>query len=178
MKTLEIRESPVTLELAKQHLRVDSGNHDDNLITAKLDMAVAVAEDMTGRIIREKAVSFDVLMPTDAPIVRLPVPTTRIERLTVSQSFIPDEGYTLLEDDYTPMLVTEPQYAGERISVTAVVGYNKDIIPPAIKAAILLTLGTLYDNESDNLVGRSVSELSLTAEKLLLPWRVTPYGDV
>jgi hypothetical protein len=48
----------------------------------------------------------------------------------------------------------------------------------AIKAAILLILGTLYDNESDNIVGRSVSELSLTAEKLLAPWRVTPYRDV
>ncbi|WP_418991120.1 head-tail connector protein [Alistipes sp.] len=76
------------------------------------------------------------------------------------------------------MLITEPQYAGQRISVTAIVGYNKDNIPPAIKAAILLILGTLYDNESDNLVGRTVSELSLTAEKLLFPWRVTPYGDV
>ena len=72
MKTLEIRESPITLDLAKQHLRVGSATHDDTLITAKLDMAVAVAEDRTGRIIREKKVSFDVLIPTDAPIVRLP----------------------------------------------------------------------------------------------------------
>lgn len=178
MKTLEIRESPITLELAKQHLRVGSSTHDDTIIAAKLDMAIAVAEDMTGRIIREKKVTFDVLIPTDAPLVRLPVPTTQIERLCVSQSLIPEKDYTLLEDDYTPMLVTELQYAGERVSIVAIVGYNKDNIPSAIKAAILLILGTLYDNESDNLVGRSVSELSLTAEKLLLAWRVTPYGDV
>lgn len=178
MKTLEIREPPITLGLAKQHLRVGSATHDDTLITAKLDMAVAVAEDMTGRIIREKSVSFDVLIPTDAPIVRLPVPTTQIVRLSVSHSLIPEEDYTLLADDYEPLLVTEPQYGGEKITVTAIVGYSKDNIPPAIKAAILLTLGTLYDNESDNLVGRSVSELSLTAEKLLQPWRITPYGHV
>lgn len=178
MKTLEIRESPITLELAKQHLRVGSATHDDTIIAAKLDMAIAVAEDMTGRILREKKVTFDVLIPTDAPLVRLPVPTTQIERLCVSQFLISEKDYTLLEDDYTPMLVAEPQYVGQRISVVAIVGYNKDNIPPAIKAAILLILGTLYDNESDNLVGRSVSELSLTAEKLLLPWRVTPYGDV
>nr|DAO74568.1 MAG TPA: Head Tail Connector Protein [Caudoviricetes sp.] len=178
MKVIEIRELPITLELAKQHLRVGSATYDDMLIAAKLDMAVAVAEDRTGRIIREKKVSFDVLMPTDAPIVRLPVPTTQIERLAVSHSSIPEKDYTLLEDDYEPLLVTEPQYSGEKITVTAIVGYNKDNIPPAIKAAILLTLGTLYDNESDNLVGRSVSELSLTADKLLQPWRVTPYGHV
>lgn len=178
MKTLEIRELPITLELAKQHLRVGSATHNDALIAAKLDMAVAVAEDMTGRMIRERRVSFDVLIPTDTPTVRMSVPTSQIERLAVSQFVIPEKDYTLLEDDYQPLLITEPEYLGERISVTAVVGYNKDTIPPAIKAAILLILGTLYDNESDNLVGRSVSELSLTAEKLLLPWRVTPYGDV
>lgn len=49
-------------------------------------------------------------------------------------------------------------------------------LPPAIKSAILLTVGTLLDNESDALVGRSVSQLPLTAEKLLLPWRVHPYS--
>ena len=178
MRTIEIREPPVTLELAKQHLRVGSTTHDDTLIAAKLDMAVAVAEDMTGRTIRAKKVVFDVLIPTDAPIVRLPIPTMLIERLTVSQSLVPEPDYMLLMDDYEPMLIIEPQYAGEKASVLAIVGYDKDSLPPAIKAAILLILGTLYDNESDNLVGRSVSELSLTAEKLLLPWRVTPYGNV
>lgn len=178
MKTIEIRESPLTLEVAKQHLRVGSTPDDDTIIAAKLDMAIAVAEDMTGRTIRAKKVVFDVLIPTDTPIVRLPVPTMQIERLAVSRSSIPEQNYTLLEDDYEPMLVTEPEYCGQRIAVTAIIGYDKEQIPPAIAAAILLILGTLYDNESDNLIGRSVSELSLTAEKLLLPWRVTPYGHV
>jgi hypothetical protein len=178
MRTIEIRELPITLELAKQHLRVGSTTHDDTLIAAKLDMAVAVAEDMTGRTIRAKKVVFDVLIPTDAPIVRMPIPTTQIEQLTVSQSLVPEPEYMLLMDDYEPMLIVEPQYAGERVTVSAIIGYNKDSLPPVIKAAILLILETLYDNESDNLVGRSVSELSLTAEKLLLPWRVTPYGNV
>ncbi|WP_289065462.1 head-tail connector protein [uncultured Alistipes sp.] len=141
-------------------------------------MAVAAAEDMTGRTIREKRVRFDVSIPSDAPIVRLPVPTMRIERFSVSRIIVSESDYTLMEDDYAPMLIAEPQYGGQTATVTAVVGYDKESIPPAIEAAILLILGTLYDNESDNLVGRSVSELPLTAEKLLLPWRVTPYGDV
>lgn len=178
MTVIEMREPPITLELAKQHLRVGSTTHDDTLIAAKLDMAVAVAEDMTGRTIREKRVRFDVSIPSDAPIVRLPVPTTCIERLSVSRTIVPESDYTLLADDYDPMLITEPQYSGETATITAIVGYDKERIPPAIEAAILLILGTLYDNESDNLVGRSVSELSLTAEKLLLPRRVTPYGNV
>lgn len=56
--------------------------------------------------------------------------------------------------------------------------FTQETFPPAIRAAVLLILGTLFDNESDQIVGRSVNELSLTAEKLLLPWRITPYGDV
>ncbi|MFI3299249.1 MAG: head-tail connector protein [Rikenellaceae bacterium] len=55
--------------------------------------------------------------------------------------------------------------------------FTAETLPPAIKAAILLILGTLYDNHTDQIIGRSVSELSLTAEKLLLPWRITPYSQ-
>lgn len=99
---------PISLELAKAHLRVGDATHDDELIAAKLEMAFGIAEDMTNRDFIE---------------------------------------------------------------------FSADTLPPAVCAAILLILGTLYDNESDNVVGRSVSELSLTAEKLLLPWRITPYGS-
>ena len=59
----------------------------------------------------------------------------------------------------------------------AIEEYTEENLPPAIKAAVLLILGTLFDNESDTLVGRSVSQLPMTAEKLLLPWRIHPYGE-
>ena len=58
-----------------------------------------------------------------------------------------------------------------------VASYTEETLPPAIKVAVLLILGTLFDNESDALVGRSVSQLPLTAEKLLMPWRIHPYSD-
>ena len=44
MRVLENGEPPITMDLARQHLRVGSATHDDTLIAAKLDMAVAVAE--------------------------------------------------------------------------------------------------------------------------------------
>ena len=77
------------------------------------------------------------------------------------------------------MLIDAERFSGRKFHVKATEGYDAETIPPAIKAAILLLLllGTRYDNESDNIVGRFVSELSLTAEKLLAPWRVTPYRD-
>jgi hypothetical protein len=179
MDTLGTRELPLTLDLAKQHLRLGDAAHDDALVRAKMEMAVAAAEDMTGRLIRARTVGFHVLCPTgDTILLPLPVHTSGVRELSVSGVLIPREKYTLLADDYEPMLHVDGEYEGQRLYVKAVVGYNVNTVPPAIKAAILLILGTLYDNESDNVVGRSVSELSLTAEKLLAPWRVTPYGNV
>ncbi len=54
--------------------------------------------------------------------------------------------------------------------------FNSQTLPPAVKSAVLLILGTLFDNESDVQVGRTATQLPLTAEKLLLPWRIHPYG--
>ena len=95
---------PVSLELAKAHLRIGDDESMDRLVEEYLEMAFAIAEDYTNR------------------------------KLTLEFS-------------------------------------------AAIRAAVLLTLGTLFDNESDVLVGRSATTLPLTAEKLLQPWRVHPYSS-
>lgn len=55
--------------------------------------------------------------------------------------------------------------------------FTSENLPPAIKAALLLILGTLFDNEADTVIGRSVAQIPLTAEKLLQPWRIHPYGE-
>lgn len=179
MRVLENGEPPIPLDLARQHLRVDSATHDDTLIAAKLDMAVAVAEDLSGRFIRQRSVEVEATLPVvEHPTLRLPVPTTAVERLTASREPLSDDLWQLHANDYTACLSFDASCSGMQISATLLVGYDEESLPPAIRAAVLLILGTLYDNESDALVGRSVSELPLTAEKLLLPWRVTPYGDV
>ena len=101
-------ELPITLDLAKQHLRLGDDSSFDSLVAEYLQMAFGIASDYTNRD-----------------------------------------------------LVSE---------------FDAQSLPPAIKSAVLLLLGTLFDNESDALVGRSVSQLPLTAEKLLLPWRIHPYS--
>lgn len=179
MRVFENGEPPITMDLARQHLRVGNATHDDTLIAAKLDMAVAVAEDLTGRFIRQRSVEVEATLPVvEHPTLRLPVPTTAVERLTASREPLSVDLWQLHADDYTASLSFVCSCSGMQISATLLVGYDEESLPPAIRAAVLLILGTLYDNESDALVGRSVSELPLTAEKLLLPWRVTPYGDV
>ena len=174
------RELPLSTTLARQHLRVGDDLHDNALIEAKLEMAVGIAEDCTGRIIRQRYVEFNVLLGPDDETAALPIHTSSIVEVSLLGKALTEEEYFFLNSDYSAVLMflSPAKFAGQTLRVKAFEGYTEETIPVAIKAAILLILGTLYDNESDQIVGRSVSELSLTAEKLLAPWRVTPYRDV
>lgn len=172
------KELPVSLEIARQHLRVGDAAHDDALIAAKLEMAIGIAEDFTNRIIREQFVEFHVLLGEDSEEVRLPGHTSNVTGVSCLGNPIPDDKYEISLCEYEYKMTVDPEYAGKKLTVQAIVGYSKETLPPAIQAAALMILATLYDNESDNVVGRSVSRLSLTAEKLLRPWRLNPYGDV
>ena len=100
---------PLSLELAKAHLRIGDDTSLDALVEQYLEMAFAIAEDYTNRKLTQE--------------------------------------------------------------------FSAESLPASIKAAVLLTLGTLFDNEADVLVGRSVAQLPLTAEKLLQPWRIHPYSN-
>ncbi|GAB0481660.1 hypothetical protein KML24007_04060 [Alistipes indistinctus] len=174
------KELPITLELAKEHLRLGDDTHSDQLVAAKLEMAISVAEDITGRWIRPRSVEFDVLLNAATDVAQLPVNTQTVSAVSCLGKTIPKSAYVHLSSDFSDLLMfPQPgKYAGKMLHVTAGIGYTQTQLPPAIQAAILLILGTLYDNESDQIVGRSVSELSLTAEKLLAPWRINPYGNV
>ena len=100
---------PISLDLAKAHLRIGDDTSLDTLIEQYLEMAFAIAEDYTNRKLAQE--------------------------------------------------------------------FSAESIPASIKAAVLLILGTLFDNEADVVVGRSVAQLPLTAERLLHPWRVHPYSN-
>ena len=102
-------ELPVSVELAKQHLRLGDDSSFDSLVAEYLQMAFGIASDFTNRDL--------------------------------------------------------------------VVDFDAQSLPPAIKSAILLILGTLFDNESETLIGRSATQIPLTAEKLLQPWRIHPYSS-
>lgn len=174
------KQYPITLSLARQHLRMGDSDHDDALIEQKLEMAIGVAEDMTGRYILGYEVDFDVLLTPDNPVIKMPVHTESVMGIfSPTHEQIPVKDYTLIVSEYSAeIVVTNTKLYGMALTVKALIGYSESSLPPGIKAAILLILGTLYDNESDNIVGRSVSKISLTAEKLLRPWRINPYGDV
>ncbi|KRC30679.1 head-tail connector protein [Acidovorax sp. Root217] len=53
-------------------------------------------------------------------------------------------------------------------------GEDPLVISPVVRSAILLTLGSLYTNREDVVVGVTVAELPLGAKSLLRPKRRSP----
>ena len=85
-----------------------------------------------------------------------------------------DESMDRLVEEYLEMaFAIAEDYTNRKLTQE----FSAESLPASIRAAVLLTLGTLFDNESDVLVGRSATTLPLTAEKLLQPWRVHPYSS-
>lgn len=99
------RKLPLSLKLARQHLRVGDDRSSDALIEAKLEMAVGVAEDFTGRIIRERYVEFDVLLDVGDETVSLPSHTSDIAEVSCSGKVIPKDEYVFMAGDYSVLLM-------------------------------------------------------------------------
>lgn len=103
--------SLIDLALAKQHLRIDGNDAEDEIIMLYLDAAQDAAEQFLGR----KLYPQDAALPADDP--------------------------------------------------------NGLVIPASAKAAILLTLGHLYENREAVNVGNIVTEMPMGVQSLLWPYR-------
>lgn len=50
------------------------------------------------------------------------------------------------------------------------------VLPAAIEAAVQLIAGTLMESEGDVIIGRQVNALPISAQRLLMPYHIAPYG--
>ena len=105
-----------------------------------------------------------------------------------SYELLASEQTTALEIFTLPTLSTRRQRA--RVRVEALCGYSdyRDtltrepedvggiILPGNIEAAVALRAGTLCEVDGDAVIGRLVSELPSSVERLLAPYRISPYG--
>lgn len=167
----------IPLEEARMHLRLGDDTAFDADVRLKLDGAISIAESYLNRTLRQQDRIF--LLPVSNAIV---LPTVPVETLlSVAYDLngesieLEKEQYRFIQDEYRPRIVLLDEVPSDIVLVQTRCGYSHENLPPAIKMAILFLLGTLYDNESDNLVGRSVSHLPLSAERILAPWRIDPY---
>jgi uncharacterized phiE125 gp8 family phage protein len=182
---------PVSLVEAKAHLRVDFDD-DDTLIDVYRKAATEDTERFTGRAFIEQTWDFYLdAFPTDGSSIRIPKPPL----ISVDGVFYQDGNGDEQEaaasiyrvDNASELARVSLAYAASwpsarsvtnavRIRFTA--GYvdgNSPAaanVPYAVKAAIMLILGTLYAHRETVVIGQSVAMMPWAAEQLLWPYRV------
>lgn len=162
--------------------------------------AFDIAEQYTNRIIVRSVVTF--AFDGFEPVLDIPTaPVLRIESLSYYDTedrlvklgeadyrLIAAEHRTSLELFVSPSLSARRRHG--RVLVEALCGYSdyRDtlsrepedeggiVLPGSIEAAVALRAGTLCEADGDAVIGRSVSALPVTVERLLNPYRMTPYG--
>ncbi|MGY3609923.1 MULTISPECIES: head-tail connector protein [unclassified Bradyrhizobium] len=174
--------TPVTLAEAKMHLRVD---HDDEdaLISSLISAVTDHLDGWTG-ILGRCLVEQQWRQDFDAFAQCLPLPLGPVMdivsvtwRSSTNQSSPVDAStYTLRTDGGGRSFVrfknsfSAPDDLDERaaVSVTYKAGY--ETVPPAIKAAMLLHIGTLYERR-EAVADGSLAELPMGAAMLIAPYR-------
>jgi uncharacterized phiE125 gp8 family phage protein len=183
---------PITLAEAKLHLRVDN-NEEDTLISALIQAATNFCENWTGR----KFVSqqWDAYFPYFSEKLEIPFPPC----ISIDGVFYKNTSGSEVELDdsaYNARIVSEPAaifpatdvdwpetYAGwNAVRVRFTAGFpptdqNSPVdmasgVPAALKAAIKLVIGDLYQNrEGAALVNGAKYEANPTVAALMLPYR-------
>lgn len=161
---------PITSAEAKAQCRVDSD--DDNDLLGRL---ISAARDHVEHYCGARFASQAVEMKCDAfaDFVRLPEgPVTGITSITYVDTAgavqtLSTDAYDLLPDGLEGSIVLKSGQRwpairpGSRITVTAVVGY--EIVPAAVKHAILMLIATWYAQRENVLVGATVDNLPMPA---------------
>lgn len=164
--TEEPEKEPITLVLAKQHLRVDDDNEDE-LISLLIQVSREMAEKETNRsfITQERVVKLD-YFPRCGEI-KIPFgPVSEVSEITyfdeaeVEQTLDPSLYYVDLDSDiprvvikdYWPATFDKPN----AVSITYTAGYgDNENVPGPIKSAMLLILGHLYENREQVITSNS-----------------------
>jgi uncharacterized phiE125 gp8 family phage protein len=178
---------PVTLQEAKNHLRVDVTD-DDALITAQIQAATSWVEQFCGRqlITATYLLTLDRFPRWDTPIILPRPPAISVTSITYTKSdestdTVTSTDYVLdnkddldrhrivLKDAFSWPTDTR-DYAAVRVIYTA--GYGAaSAVPDVYKSAIKLMVGNLYENRETAVVGTIVANLP-TIESLLRNRRV------
>lgn len=147
---------PVTAEEAKRRLHITFDDDDPDI-----DLMIKSARDHAEKYCNVRFASQTVEMKCDGfcDFVRLPeAPANNVTSIayidtTGAPQTLPDTVYELRNDGFEVSIVTKYSQQwpaiqpGSRITVTAVVGYTD--APPAVKQAILLFLGDIYENREN-----------------------------
>lgn len=174
----------VTLDQAKQHLRVD-GNDDDTLIGAFIDAATAHIDGpdgWLGRAIGEQTLEagldgfiYDPICLPHPPVIAVAGivydDTTGVERVLDPATYEIRDG--VIGTAWGKSWPSTRAYRGSNRSVRITYRAGYETVPAPIVVAILLMVGDLYRNRETAGVGAmSVVPMSMSVDALLNPFRI------
>lgn len=166
---------PISLEVAKLHLRID-GTIEDDYINNLIQMGREFAENYCNRSLLSQTIETKVTCITEQGIV-LPrgviqsISTIKYKDENETEQTWGDSNYylnTLHEPNILHLKKgTTTPYPTDGYTITYVAGWTQESdVPAAIKQAILLTIGDMYENRQD--VKRTSTS---AAQRLLMPYR-------
>lgn len=173
--TVPSTELVVSIQLAKQHLRLDADDgSDDELIKHLIEVATERAEHQLGRSLLTK--TYKTIADHGDKIKLIP---NLLSVLSVVATNSDDTTTTLTGADYLinqnslipeimPVAIVE-----KSIAITYTAGYgNADAVPKAIKQWVLVDLATLYENR-EAVMSYGVNNIPYPfVDGLLDPYRV------
>lgn len=179
---------PVTLELTKLHLRVDSDDEDD-LILSLIQSARTYCENYTGRALATQTIEayldeFPVADEIELPRPPLQSVTSVIYKnsdsvsttMTVTTEYIVDAdsdvGRVVLP--YGKSWPSFTAYTVNPIKIKYVAGYTET--PEPLKQAMLLIIGHWYANREDVVTGTVSKSIELASRALMNQYRVRWWG--
>jgi uncharacterized phiE125 gp8 family phage protein len=180
---------PVTLAEAKAHCRIGI-TEDDGLLAGYILAARHYVEGQTHRMMLTQTwdCTFDYCWPTKGCYRHIAIPLSPVQSVT-SVSYVDEDGatQTLASDQYT--VVTNrskafivPAYnvywpsirwVPDAITVRAIVGYTQT--PDELRQAILMLVGHLYEHRESVTEGQPLTEVPMSVEALISPFRVVAF---
>ncbi len=161
--------TPVSLDTAKEHLRVD-GTDEDNLITLQLKAATMRAENITGRaLITQQLEERFRCAAGEVELTRWPVQS--VQSVTVNGVAVDGSAYSAELGD-NAMLSGLPK-GDVIVSYTAGFGDDGSAVPEPIQQWILATVGTFYENRETEIADNRAATVSLSyLDSLLDSYRI------
>lgn len=182
-RTVDADTEPVTTAEAKTHLRIDHTD-DDTYIGSLITAARNIAENYTNRAFYTQTwVQTMSYFPREIlelkrgyvqSVSSLKYYNDANSQVTWASSNYTvntsgDIGYIDADNDFP----TDLYDRSDAIEITYVSGWSQIAdIPQAIKQAILLIVGHLYENRQDVIVGSQVNQLPLASQYLLNPYTI------
>lgn len=152
----------VTLAEAKTHLRVD-GTDEDALIGLYINAAEQAAIKALDRCVYADNTALQTAM-TAAPAELTAATAAKDAAVTAA------EALTDADEKAAALQVAETAYMRALVAYRQV--FDGIVVNDQIKAAVLLTVGSLYAQREDVVVGASVAALPNGADHLLQPFKV------